>query len=282
METEPDPALPDLAAQTFLVTGATSGIGRATALALADRGGRVLLACRSAEPARAVADEVADRGGTAECVPLDLADLASVRSCAKAVTALGEPVHVLVNNAGVAGVRGATAQGFELTFGINHLGHFLLTTLLLDQLGPLGPRRVVTLSSKAHDGAKGIDFAALRRPTRTRTGLVEYQVAKLCNVLFTQELARRHGDAGVEAYAVHPGFIASDIWRHAPRPFRALAQRFMASPDDGADAPTHAATATEVGPNGCYLDRRTVCAPGKAATADLAAELWRHSEEWAG
>jgi len=287
METEPDPTSPeptspDLATQTFLVTGATSGIGRSTALALGRRGARVLLACRSAERALDVRDEVVARGGTAEHVPLDLADLASVRSCAKAVTDLGEPVHVLVNNAGVAGVRGATAQGFELAFGVNHLGHFLLTTLLLDQLGPLAPRRVVTLSSKAHNGAKGIDFAALRRPTRTRTGLVEYQVAKLCNVLFTQELALRHGGAGVDAYAVHPGFIASDIWQPAPRPFRALAQRLMASPDDGAVAPVHAATAAEVGPNGSYLDRREVCVPGKAVTAGLAADLWRHSEDWVG
>ena len=277
----PDAIPADLAGRTFLVTGATSGIGLATTMALAARGARLLLACRSAERASALAERVqAGRGGaTAAHVPLDLADLASVRTCAEAVVARGEPVHVLVNNAGVAGARGVTAQGFELTFGVNHLGHFLLTNLLLDGLGPGAPGRVVSLASKAHFGAKGIDFAALRRPTRTRTGLAEYQVAKLCNVLFTLELARRR--EGLEAVAVHPGVIASDIWRSVPWPVRPIMTRFMGSTAEGAVGPLHWATTPVVAAGGRYADGTEVAEPSAVVTPELAADLWRHSETWA-
>jgi NAD(P)-dependent dehydrogenase (short-subunit alcohol dehydrogenase family) len=279
MGTDAASAPSDLNARTFLVTGATSGIGRATAVGLARRGARVLLACRSAERADEVGREIRSITGTAaEQVPLDLADLGSVRACAEAVARRGEPVHVLVNNAGVAGRRGATAQGFELTFGVNHLGHFLLTSQLLDRMGDLAPGRVVTLSSQAQFGVKKLDFDALQRATRTRTGLVEYQVSKLCNVLFTQELARRRPD--VEAFAVHPGLVASNIWQPVPRPLRALAKRFMSSTRDGADAPLHCATAPEVGMSGSYVEGRAVCDPNPIATPELAGQLWSLSEAW--
>jgi len=272
----------DLADRTVLVTGATSGIGRDTARALARRGAHLVLACRSAERARSLADEIAalPGGGTAAHDVVDLADLDSVRAAAEQVVGRGEPVHVLVNNAGVAGIRGATAQGFELAFGVNHLGPFLFTTLVLDGLGELGPERVVTVASKAHVGAKRIDFDALHRPTPTRTGLVEYQVSKLCNVLFTRELARRK--PAVEAYAVHPGMIASDIWRPIPWPIRPLAVRLMAPTEEGAAAVVHAVTAptSELGGNGGYIDRTTPTGPGPAVTDDLAGELWRRSEAW--
>ena len=268
----------DLAGRTFLVTGATSGIGRVTTLRLAAHGATVVAACRSAPKAAALVDEVAaTTGGSAEHVPLDLADLDSVRACAKVVTDRGEPVGVLVNNAGVAGSRGATAQGFELTFGVNHLGHFLLTQLLLDGMGDGAPRRVVSLASKAHFGASGVDFDALRRPTRTRTGLVEYQVAKLCNVLFTRELARRR--PGLEAVAVHPGVIATDIWRSVPWPVRPIMTRFMRSAEEGARGPLHWATAP-VAPRGGYADGVELTEPSPVATPELAADLWRHSGEW--
>jgi retinol dehydrogenase-12 len=187
----------DLSGRTCLVTGANTGIGRATAVGLARRGAHVLLACRSAERTRPVLDEIAGLpggGGSAAFVALDLADLDAVRvAAAEVLDRLGpdRPLDLLVNNAGLAGTKGVTQQGFELAFGVSHLGHCLLTTLLLDKLVASAPARVVNLSSKAHFGAKGLDFAALQQPTRSAGGLVEYQVAKLCNVLFTLELARR-------------------------------------------------------------------------------------------
>ena len=267
-----------LRGRTYLLTGATSGIGRATALALAGRGAQLVLACRSAERARAVVEEVeaAPGPGHAVAVPLDLADLASVRACAAEVVARGEPIHGLINNAGVAGVRGATVQGFELAFGVNHLGHFLLTALLLDGLGESAPARVVNVASKAHYGAKALEWEALQRPTRTRTGMAEYQVAKLCNVLFTRELARR----GTETVAVHPGVIASGIWRPVPWPLRSLATRFMGTPEAGARATLQWTTGVLGLPSGSYVDVDRGAEPSPLVTPELAAELWRRSEAW--
>ena len=283
MTSKPTQPTDDLAGRTVLVTGATSGIGRVTALGLAARGAHVVLACRSADRARDVADEIAALPGTGSAghLTIDLADLASVRAAARELVDRGDPVHVLVNNAGVAGVRGVTEQGFELTFAVNHLGPFLFTTLVLDGLGAQPPGRVVTVASKAHFGAKRVDFDAFRRPTRTRTGLVEYQVSKLCNVLFTRELARRYAE--LDAYAVHPGVIATDIWQPIPWPLRPLATRFMASTVDGAAASMHCLTAPAdaLGPSGGYVDRTEPCDPSPVVTADLAGELWARSADWA-
>src|SRR5690349_10765252 len=127
-----DALLPDQSGKNAIVTGANAGIGRATAVALARAGARVWLACRSRERTQTVVDEIAAAGGRAEHLPLDLADLASVRGAADAFLATGEPIHLLVNNAGLAGQRGITRDNFELTFGVNHLGPYLFTRLLLD------------------------------------------------------------------------------------------------------------------------------------------------------
>jgi len=188
---------------------------------------------------------------------------------------------VLVNNAGLAGQKGTTVQGFERTFGVNHLGHFLLTNLLLDQLRAQGKTRVVTVASSAHYGAKRIDFAAQRRPTKSFGGLREYQVSKLCNVLFTQELARRLDGTGVTTYAVHPGVVASNIWRQVPWPIRPIATRFMTSVADGALTSLHCATEPGIEHlSGSYFERQEVKEPSPVATPELAAELWSRSVDW--
>jgi NAD(P)-dependent dehydrogenase (short-subunit alcohol dehydrogenase family) len=204
-----------------------------------------------------------------------------VRACADAFLALGEPLHVLVNNAGVGGARGLTADGFERTFGINHLGHFALTTALLDHLAASGPARVVTVSSEAHHQVTEVDFEALRQPTRSRIGLREYAVSKLCNVLFTQELARRADGRGVTAYALHPGVVASDIWRRVPWPLRPLMKRRMLSTEQGARTSIYCATAPELaGTSGRYYDNCQEREPSPAATEELGHLLWKHSEAW--
>jgi NAD(P)-dependent dehydrogenase (short-subunit alcohol dehydrogenase family) len=272
----------DLTGRTCLVTGANSGIGRATAIGLADRGATLLLAGRSASATQPVIDEITAVGrGTAEYLRLDLADLESVRSCAEEVLARDAPLHVLLNNAGVAGKKGVTAQGFELTFGVNHLGHFLLTMLLLDRLQTSGPARVVNVASNAHQGAKGIDFNAVRRRTRSFGGLVEYQVSKLCNVLFTQELARRLDTDDVTTYALHPGVVASNIWRHVPWPIRPVAKRFMISTTTGAETSIHCASSTDLGGlSGRYFEKCEEHPVSERCTPELAAELWARSTEW--
>jgi retinol dehydrogenase 12 len=271
------------AGRTFLVTGANTGIGRATASALARRGARVYVASRSAaKGTEAVAGIKAASGSDSVWfLPLDLADLSSVRAGADAFLARGEPLHVLVNNAGVAGRRGLTRQGFELMFGVNHLGHFALTLLLLGRLTESAPARVVTVASDAHYSARGIDFAALRRPARGITGLREYAVSKLCNVLFSAELARRTAGTGVTTYALHPGVVASDIWRRVPWPVRPLVTRRMLSVDEGAATSLYCATAPEVAQDsGLFYDKCAQRSPSPVATPELAAELWKRSEEW--
>jgi retinol dehydrogenase-12 len=149
----PGAAAVSLSGRVALVTGANSGIGRVTAVELALRGYHVFLACRDAGKTAEVLDEIAQRsGGTAraEFIALDLGDLDSVRQCAQAFNARQLPLHLLVNNAGLAGQKGFTTSGFELAFGVCHIGHFLLTRLLLDRLKQAAPSRVVVVASRAH------------------------------------------------------------------------------------------------------------------------------------
>ena len=272
----------DLSGRTFLVTGGNTGIGLATARALAQRGARVHLACRSEQKGRAAAAAIAAAAGTDQVrfLYLDLADLGSVRASAQAFLALGEPLHVLINNAGVAGRRALTKDGFELMFGVNHLGHFAFTVALLDCLTS-SRARIVNVASDAHYAARGVNFDQLRRPARGITGMPEYAVSKLCNVLFTQELARRLAGSGVTSYSLHPGVVASDIWRRVPWPVRPLVTRRMISVDRGAQTSLYCATSPELAEvSGRYYDNCAERQPSPVATAELAGQLWQRSEEW--
>ncbi|MBP6631021.1 MAG: SDR family oxidoreductase [Kofleriaceae bacterium] len=271
----------------YIVTGANTGIGKVTALELARAGAQVDLACRSAAKTAPVVDEIKRVTGNdaVRFYPIDLTDLGSVRACADALLAEPTPIHTLINNAGMAGLRGQTAAGFELAFAANHLGHYLLTRLLLPRLTAAAPARVVNVSSRSHYQAKGIDWAALRQPSKSYTGMTEYAVSKLCNVLFAKELARRTEGTGVTTYALHPGVIASDIWgRRMPRPLAWLATRFMITTEQGALTTLHCATALELaGASGRYYDDRKEKRPSRLADdAALATELWTRSAEWVG
>ena len=271
----------DLEGRRFLVTGANTGIGKVTATELARRGGEVTLACRSEEKTKPVIDEIKAAGGKADFLALDLADLSSIRKAAQKELDDPRPLHVLINNAGLAGLPGTTKDGFELTVGTNHLGHFLLTTMLLPKLQKNAPARVVNVASKAHYDAKKIDFDLFRGKTQHRTGLPEYAVSKLCNVLFTKELAAGKGGNGVKAYSLHPGVVASDAWRQVPWPFRSLIKLFMISNEDGAKTTLYCATSPEVEDlSGQYFDECKPKKPSKLAEdAELAKTLWKKSEE---
>ena len=203
----------DLEGRFIVITGSNTGIGRVTAERLAERGARVVLANRSEDKTRPVLDAIRASGGAADFVPLDLADLASVRAASAQILAMDRPLDVLVNNAGLAGLRGTTKDGFEIAFGTNHVGHFALTLQLFPALRRAGHARIVNVASKAHYRAKSIDWDAVRRPTASVTGLPEYQVSKLANVLFTAELARRSRGAGVHSRLwrpVHHAAVDSD------------------------------------------------------------------------
>jgi len=273
-----------MSGKVCVITGANTGIGRVVARELACQGARVVLACRSRERSEAALAEVRDagRGDNADFLDLDLSDLASVRRAATELLDRNHPIHVLVNNAGVAGRHGLSADGFELSFAVNHLGHFLFTHLLLQRIRESAPARIVTVASKAHYGAKGIDFDALRNEARSKTGFAEYEVSKLANVLFSSELGRRLAGSGTTTYALHPGVIASDIWRGVPWPIRPLIKLFMKSNDDGARAVLRCATAADLAAEtGNYYDELHRAEPSSAAQDDtLARELWDRSAEW--
>jgi retinol dehydrogenase 12 len=273
----------ELSGRTFLVTGGNTGIGLATAQALVGRGGRVHIACRSREKGEAAAGAIKAATGSDQVafLELDLADLGSVRAAARTFLARDEPLHALINNAGVAGRRGLTSDGFELLFGVNHLGHFAFTTALLDCLTS-SQARIVNVASDAHFQATGVDFDRLHRPARTIAAIREYAVSKLCNVLFTQELARRLAGTGVTAYVLHPGVVASDIWRRVPWPVRPLITRRMLTVEQGAQTSLYCATEPELAQvSGRYYENCAEREPNPAATPELGSRLWEQSEEWA-
>jgi retinol dehydrogenase 12 len=268
-----------------LITGANTGIGLVTARELARQGAQVFIACRSPERARAALEQIraaAADAGRVQALALDLGDFASVRSCARDFLARKLPLHLLINNAGLAGTRGFTASGFELAFGVNHMGHFLLTQLLLDRLRASAPARIVTVASRAHTRTDGIDWEAVRRPTRTRTAITEYAASKLANVWFSAELGRRLAGTGVHTYALHPGVVASDIWRSVPWPIRPLMTLRMISTEEGARTSLHCATSPDVaGQSGLYYDKCRERSPSSVGRdAARALELWEHSEHW--
>lgn len=267
-----------------LITGANTGIGRVTALELARAGMHVFVACRSLDKARpVVAEIIATTGNTkVELLEIDLADFASVRACAAAFLKRDLPLHLLINNGGLAGSHGRTKSGFELAFGVNHMGHFLLTSLLLDRIKQSAPARIVNVASRAHIRVKGIDFDAVRTRTKTRTAVKEYGVSKLANVLFSAELSRRLEGTGVTTYALHPGVVATDVWRTIPWPFDRLIKLFMITVEQGALTTLHCALSDEAGKQtGLYYDKQKVIAPSKVGQdMDLAKRLWTQSEQW--
>ncbi len=280
----------DLAGKRYIVTGATSGIGKVTARELARRGAHVMIACRSLERGRAVVEEInVELGETrVELVVLNLSDLDSVRRCADEILARDMPIDGLINNAGItAGVRGekeTTSAGFEPTFATNHLGHYLFTRLLLDRIKQTRGARIVNVASDSHYFAKKIDWNALRkRPSWT--GLREYSVSKLANVLFTKELARRLDGFAVTVYAVDPGQVATNIWTRLPGPLHRLVTKGFLTPEQGAVSTLHAATSPEVAAQtGLYYDKHgQEKQPNRLASdEELSRALWTKSAEWSG
>ena len=203
-----------MADRTVVITGGNSGVGKATAVALAASGNRVVITARSRPRGEeAIADIRRDAGSDAvDLAVFDLADLGSVRAGAADLLDRFESIHVLVNNAGVVlSDRRVTVDGYETTLAVNHLGHFLLTSLLADRLVASAPARVINVSSTAHRSARrGLDFDDLQS-VRHYSGMRTYGASKLANILFTNELARRlvAVDAGVTANALHPGTVAT-------------------------------------------------------------------------
>jgi NAD(P)-dependent dehydrogenase (short-subunit alcohol dehydrogenase family) len=271
--------------KVVLITGGTSGIGKAAATALAAMGAEVVVTGRSRERGEAAVEEIQHASGN-EGVSLMLADLtvqAEVRKLAEEFGRSHDRLDVLVNNAGaVFSKRGETADGIERTFALNHLAPFLLTNLLLDLLKESAPSRIITVSSEARRRAE-IDFDDLQSERNYR-GFQVYGKSKLANILFTYELAERLGGTGVTANCVHPGAVGTNFGMNngglMVLLFRAL-KPFMRSPERGADTLIYLASSPEVeGVSGRYFgDRNVISSSQEPHDVSAQKRLWEASEE---
>jgi len=285
--------IPDQTGRTALVTGANSGLGLEIATELARAGATVLLGCRDVGKARAAAESIRAAGvpGSVEIVQMDLADLSSVSAAAASIVASGRPLHLLVNNAGLMAIdESRTADGFEMQFGVNHLGHFALTAELLPLLQASGPSRVVTMASMGHRAGKMHfdDVMFTRGYDRWRP----YFQSKLANILFTRELHRRLTLAGSPtlAIAAHPGGSRTDLGFEGKGisnvAMRRIAPMVLQSAARGAEPALRAATdpdavgGTFYGPRWITRGHAVVETPSKRARDDADAQrLWMLSEE---
>ncbi len=242
-----------------VITGATSGIGRETALDLAQKGARLVLACRNVDKGKTVAQSMRSKSGNGQIdvSHCDLASLDSVRNFINDFKRRYERLDVLINNAGLFSLRRQTTMdGFELTFGTNHLGPFLLTYLLLDVLKKSAPARIVTVASAAHYRGS-MNFNDLQSKT-DYNGFRVYCNSKLANVLFTYELARRAQDTKITVNCLHPGVIATDLWptdKWYLASIVPIARFFMKSSKKGAQTSIHLACSPALAQvSGKYFD----------------------------
>lgn len=283
--------------KTAIVTGSNTGIGRVTVEDFVSRGCRVIMACRDLQKAEKAAAEVrlatagVEGAGSVLVHRLDLASLASVRDCAQNILTSEPQIHILVNNAGImACPKGLTEDGFEMQFGVNHLGHFLFTCLLLPRIRSSAPSRIVTVSSFTHVGGS-INFEDLMWENSYNPSLA-YTRSKLANVIFSKELGDRLQGTGVTTYCLNPGVVATELGRHFDTAFfpgvtwmfNHLAHVFCKTPALGAQTSIYCALeeslASETGLY--YSDCKRKAPSSKAQDRDLCRKLWDVSASLAG
>ncbi len=277
--------------RTVVITGGNSGIGLETAVGLATMGDRVVIACRNRTKAAAAAEQIRERsgGGAVETATLDLTSFASIRACAADLATRTPTIDVLINNAGlILSNREVTEDGFETTFGTNHLGHFLLTRLLEPQIKAAAAPRVINVSSVAHMFAVGgLKFDNLQAERRYNMWIV-YGRSKLANIYFTQELAHRWAEDGVVCQTVHPGSVNSHFGSDGDTKgltgfaINHLAPIIMITPERGARTSVFLATSPEGGQaSGTYWvrNRKGRLMPWAKRPVD-ARRLWDVSEQY--
>ncbi len=266
-----------------LITGANTGIGKATAISLARQGARVIMVCRNDARGRSAMEEVKAKSGssTVDLLTADLSSQSAIRDLASRFLLGSDRLDVLINNAGLwKRKREVTVDGFEMHFAVNHLAYFLLTNLLLDALKAAAAARIVSVASGLHERGE-IDFDALQAE-RSFGGVKAYSNSKLANVLFTYELARRLNGSGVTANCLHPGVVATDLVRETfPAPMRWLGGFILTSPEKGAATSIYLATSPEVaGVSGKYFAKqRERRSSRESYDAALASRLWDVSSE---
>jgi NAD(P)-dependent dehydrogenase (short-subunit alcohol dehydrogenase family) len=277
-----------MAGKTVLVTGASGGIGRATALGLALLGAHLVITGRDSLRLEAAAEEIRAAGGRpVNMFVADLSAQSEVRRLAHEVLQNVGRINVLINNVGgFWNTRQVTADGLERTFALNHLAPFLLTNLLLDRLTQATPARVVTVSSNAH-GMGQIDFNDLQGE-RFYSGARAYNQSKLANVLFTYELARKLRTTAVTANALHPGVVRTAFGaedpRRAQRLLVPLLRPFMKGPARGAATSIHLASAPDLEhtTGGYFANSKTKRSSGRSYEEEVATRLWRVSANLVG
>ncbi|XP_056601232.1 retinol dehydrogenase 11 [Triplophysa dalaica] len=268
--------------KTVLITGGNSGIGKETAVALALRGARVIIACRDEEKARKAVREIKSRSHNLNVLymEVDLANMESIRYFSKSFLQQEKRLDILINNAGMPSVLDWTDDNFSMCFGVNHLGHFLLTNLLLPRLKESSPSKVITLTCSNYKYQK-LDFQDLNY---NLFPFFTYCRSKLANIYFTLELARMMEGKGVTAYSVHPGYVQSNWTCHFSVLFRILMQvvmfMFFISCEAGAQTVVYCAVSDEVLPHngGYFTDCRPATLRGFARDAGVAKKLWEASE----
>ncbi|XP_073339772.1 dehydrogenase/reductase SDR family member 13-like [Pagrus major] len=283
-----------MAGKTVIITGGNTGIGKATALHLARKGARVILACRNRDKAESAIADIQQETGSTDVLymQLDLASLKSVRCFTETFLKSESRLDLLINNAGLV-ADGRTEDGFGIQFGVNHLGHFLLTCLLLERLKEAGGGRVVTLSSMAHRWGH-VDLEGLATNKHLGTGRYSWQFfqaycsSKLCNVLFTHELAKRLKGTNVTCYSVHPGVVRTELSRHVSlwqKVFiEPVAQLLFLDPEAGAQTTLHCCLQEGIEPlSGRYFACCAAQEVGARARDDtVARRLWEVSEMLCG
>lgn len=273
-----------LTGKNIIITGANSGIGRVTALKLAGYGAKVFLACRSYDRTYSLISTISEKYGSDKVVwlPIDLNSLDSVKNCADSFLRLNVNLHCLINNAGVAGVRGLTEDGFEKNFGVNFLGHFLLTKLLLKKLDSADSAKIINVSSKVHKKIKNFSWDRVTKKTSSLTGIDEYAFSKLANILFTNVLSQKLEKTKISTFSIHPGLVDTEIWRSLPFFLKPLLKlKGMLTAEEGAKTTLHCVLNATFTDNGRYFSNQKITLPSKVAQdKELAEELWKLSIDW--
>ncbi|KAM6900802.1 retinol dehydrogenase 12, like [Xenentodon cancila] len=269
--------------RTAVITGANTGIGKETAMDLAKRGARVIIACRDMDKAQVALKEIIESSGSDNivCMKLDLADTKSIREFAEAIIKNEPTLNILINNAGVMVCPyGKTADGFEMQIGVNHIGHFLLTYLLLDLIKRSAPARIINVSSMAHAwGSINLeDINSEKSYNKTKA----YAQSKLANVLFTRSLAKRLEGSDVTTYSLHPGVVQTDLWRHLgllEQFFMKVASPFTKNSAQGAQTTIYCAVepSLEKESGGYYSDCALADCSAAGKDDDVAQKLWELS-----
>lgn len=277
--------------KTVIITGGNAGIGKATAIALAKKGASIVITSRSETKAKEAVAEIKKQSGSdkVDFVTIDLSSQKSVREAAERLKAKCPKIDVLINNAGCYfSELKLNEDGLEMQFATNHLGHFLLTNLLMENLKAAEKARIINLSSIAHKSTRELDLNDINYQNAAYDGWKSYSRSKFCNILFTRELARRLEGTGITANAVHPGGVRTEIAEKNANWYTKLgwilSKPLMVTVEEGAKTSIHLASSPEVeGESGGYwVKSKKFFSNRPSQDPETAAALWKKSEELVG